>query len=109
MATTNSMRDDRVVAIEQKLRKVLRRDDTGSGFIGRVSDEPPRGENGYFTSFELDLLQWGATYGLAFGIARGEDPWESDEEVAERAITAARTVFREDSGPGLGFAERHES
>ncbi len=97
--------DPRVAAIEQKLWSVLRRDDTGSGFIGRASDEPPPREDGFFATFELDLLDWGAIYGLAFGIARTEDPWESDEDVAERAITAARTVFYR---WGDGFAGREE-
>lgn len=98
MATTDLKGSDdatTVVAIQRKLVSILRRDDTGSGFIGRVSDEPPRRGDGLFSSFELDLLEWGATYGLAFGIARAEDPWASDEEIAERALAAARAAWHE--------------
>ncbi len=36
---------------------------------------------------------WGALYGLAFGIARAQDPFETIEQVAERAGRVAREVY----------------
>ncbi len=43
--------------------------------------------------FELDCRDWGFAFGVAYGIARGEDPFEADHQVAERALQAARTAF----------------
>lgn len=87
--------------------------------------DPPIGHQGPFTlaiealtgddkgmeERELDLLQWGVTFGAAFAIARQEDPWESTESVARRALEAARLAWlrfdglmpsrsREDEGNG---------
>ena len=42
----------------------------------------------------MDLRDWGMTFGLAYGIARGEDPYESNESVAQRALDAARMVWK---------------
>jgi hypothetical protein len=43
---------------------------------------------------ELDLLDWGFTYGAAWALARAQDPDEPDRSVADRALRAAREVFR---------------
>ena len=46
------------------------------------------------SDLELDLGDWGFTYGVAWAVARAQDPHESDEKVAARALAAARQVFR---------------
>jgi uncharacterized BrkB/YihY/UPF0761 family membrane protein len=46
------------------------------------------------SDLELDLGDWGYTYGVAWAVARAQDPHESDESVTARALAAARQVFR---------------
>jgi hypothetical protein len=77
-------------AIADKISAILDLDDTGRGFIGVASRRP---QVKHFSAWELDLIDWGAIYGLAFGIARAENPWESVESVAERALAAAWPKF----------------
>ena len=48
--------------------------------------------------FELDMRDWGFTYGVAYGIARGEDPYEPEELVRDRAIEAARLAWQRWAG-----------
>jgi hypothetical protein len=50
----------------------------------------------------LDCAEWGYVYGVAFGIARGEDVFESPGDVAERALKAARSVWERYSNRPLG-------
>ncbi len=45
------------------------------------------------SDLELDLGDWGFTYGVAWAVARAEDPQEPDDSVAARALAAARHVF----------------
>jgi hypothetical protein len=42
---------------------------------------------------DLDLRDWGFYYGVAYGIARGENPYETNGSVAERAFDAALNTF----------------
>jgi hypothetical protein len=60
--------------------------------VQAVSSYPRQREEG-LTDFELDCRDWGFVFGVAYGIARGEEPYESDNSVCERAMTAAREVF----------------
>ena len=46
------------------------------------------------SDLELDFGDWGFTYGVAWAVARAQDPQEPDESVAARALAAARQVFR---------------
>ena len=57
--------------------------------IAHVEEETAR-----MSDLELDLADWGFTYGVAWAVARAQDPHESDDSVAERALAAAREVFR---------------
>ncbi|HZO58998.1 MAG TPA: YihY/virulence factor BrkB family protein [Solirubrobacterales bacterium] len=51
-------------------------------------------ETAGMSDLELDLADWGFTYGVAWATARAQAPEESEEQVAERALGAAREVFR---------------
>lgn len=61
--------------------------------LGALHARPYVPDDGQLTPFELDLRSWGLTVGIAYGIARGEDPYESDEDVARRALEAARAAY----------------
>lgn len=50
------------------------------------------------SDFEDSLRVWGCVYGIAFGLARTEEPCESAESVANRAFEAAWPVFTEYTG-----------
>jgi hypothetical protein len=67
----------------------------GNGFVDPVQTISvyPRTADRGLTDFEADCRDWGFVFGLAYGIARGEEPYESDDSVCERAMTAAREVF----------------
>lgn len=90
------------MTLEQKLRAVMSIDDTGRGPLGRAGEKV--GECG--SDRDLDLMTWGAYYGIAFGIARHEDPFEPHEAVAARALHTAWPIYLEHSGsiarPGSG-------
>jgi hypothetical protein len=55
----------------------------------------------YLTTFELDCRGWGLAVGIAYGIARGEDAYEPERSVCERALTAAREAYERFGGPGI--------
>jgi uncharacterized BrkB/YihY/UPF0761 family membrane protein len=52
------------------------------------------GQAARLSDFELDLSDWGFTYGVAWAAARAQDPAEPDHSVAARALEAAEDVFR---------------
>jgi hypothetical protein len=61
---------------------------------GRAFDAAlPKEQKGDRTIHELDLTDFALTAGLAYGIARGEDPYESGESVVARASAAAVAAF----------------
>jgi hypothetical protein len=66
---------------------------------------PENSEGRMLSTYEWGLLDWAALAGMAFGIARMEEPCESLESVARRANAVALSIFREDYEP-LRFADR---
>lgn len=85
-----------MTTLEEKVRGALSGDDTGSGPISQAAKWPVGRPEA--TTSELDLRDWGVYYGVAFGIARGEDPYEPRDSVAARALEAAQRVYREYGG-----------
>ncbi len=84
------------MTLAQKVRAVLARDDTGEGPVALVEKKLGPGPH---PDRDLDIGAWGVTYGIAFGVARTENPFESDEEVGKRAMEAAWPLFIEFNGP----------
>jgi hypothetical protein len=61
---------------------------------------------------EVDMMDWGFAYGVAWAVARGQDPGAPEELVSERALHATQAVFQAYRGspaPPLGHraAERN--
>jgi hypothetical protein len=56
--------------------------------------EYPRDGGGRLSQFERDCRDWGLVFGVAYGIARGEDPFEREDSVTSRALAAAGGAFR---------------
>ncbi len=74
-----------------RVQSILR---TESGFTDPLPDAAlGLFGNVEFTERERDLLDWGAVVGLAFGLARMEDPCESLESVGSRALDAALGAY----------------
>ena len=71
--------------------RALRNDAAYDGMLSPMAtgDE----EAARLSELELDLGDWGFTYGVAWTVARGQDPEEPDDAVAARALGAAKQVF----------------
>jgi hypothetical protein len=59
-----------------------------------TNGEPP------LTEVELDLTDWGFTYGVAWARARERSPDADDDAIAAEALRAAEDVFRAYTGDG---------
>jgi hypothetical protein len=71
------------------VRALLREDN--AGHAPTQCGKRPLGVN--LSTFEDTLRDWGMIYGMCFALARGEDPWESHESVAERSLDIAWGTF----------------
>ena len=52
------------------------------------------------TDYEMELQDWGLFYGIAWALARAEDPFEPFREVGARAREAAEEAWVRDHLPG---------
>lgn len=84
--------------LARKVRAVLVRDDDGEGPVGLAATKLGTGPH---SARDNDIHAWAITYGIAWGVARTEDPFESDEEVSKRAMKAAWPVFIELNGGSI--------
>jgi hypothetical protein len=57
------------------------------------------------SEFESECRDWGFVYGLAYGMARGEDPYESTGSVSIRAMGAAIEAFKRWGGDDIFKAD----
>ena len=63
------------------------------GALETYWDALPESQEGRVTVYESDRESFAIIVGLAYGIARGEDPFESSKSVLERASRAAAIAF----------------
>jgi hypothetical protein len=82
--------------LTQEVGDALRRDAPNDSMLSVV---PPGAEDA-LTEVELDLTDWGFTYGVAWARARERSPEAPDEAVADEALRAAESVFRAYTGDG---------
>jgi hypothetical protein len=92
--------------ISERIVQMLNEDDM-DGIMHGLHKQPPR----YLpTNFEGAMREWGLIFGLTFGAMRQEDPWESNYEVAMRALEPAQMAFRARGGfDRSDLAEREEA
>jgi uncharacterized BrkB/YihY/UPF0761 family membrane protein len=79
-------------ALVHVVTRALQDDAAHDSLLSPVSDNAegePR-----LSALELDLSDWGFTYGVAWAVARAQDPHEPDASVAQRALAAAQEVFK---------------
>jgi hypothetical protein len=80
--------------ITERIRALLSLDDTDG--VLEILDKHPRAVE--LSEFERDLREWGFVFGMAFAIARAEDPWETNRSVAARALMPAFAAYTDWSG-----------
>jgi hypothetical protein len=81
------------MTLAEKVTAIMRQDDNAGSYSGLGSRPVVRTDDEGLNQFELDCRDWGFIFGLSFGIARGENAYESNESCAERALEAAQTAF----------------
>lgn len=92
--------------IHQKLRFVFTGDNEtlSDAVLNAVHRQPKavlvksEGDDPSLSQFELDCLQWGCVFGVAFALLFGENSWEAPADVARRAEAAATELWREWAG-----------
>ena len=48
---------------------------------------------GALAEHEIDMMDWGFAYGVAWAVARSQDPGAREEVVSERALQATQAVY----------------
>jgi hypothetical protein len=74
--------------------EALRSDAANDGMLSVVRADPEAA----LSELELDLADWGFTYGVAWARARERAPGGGDDAVAAEALRAAEQVFRAYTG-----------
>ena len=83
----------------------LRNEPAHDGMLSVIPAAPDTPPGGLLSELERDVAAWGFTFGVAWAVARSQDPYERDEVVAEQALAAAHVVFNEYMGDAE-WAER---
>lgn len=92
------------MTVGEKLRAAFSADEAMSNAFLETGHSRPQTGNGHLGEFEMDCLDWGLAYGMAFALCReASPPWESHASVAQRAFHEAWSLWSDWSG---GFHER---
>ena len=83
-------RPDEVAPLADEVGQALRSDAANEGMLSVVRAE----REASLSELELDLADWGFTYGVAWARARERAPGGPDDDVAQQALDAAEQVFR---------------
>jgi hypothetical protein len=76
--------------LAEEVGEALRSDAANDGMLSPLRAE----QDASLSELELDLADWGFTYGVAWARARERAPGGPDETVAREALDAAERVFR---------------
>jgi hypothetical protein len=80
-------------SVEAAVALALEDDSAQDEMLSVIPAPRGRAPGGFLSDLERDVIDWGYTYGVAWAIARARYPDESPEDVARRALAAAREVF----------------
>jgi hypothetical protein len=83
-------RPDEGAPLTEEVGQALRSDAANDGMLSVVRAE----RDASLSELELDLADWGFTYGVAWARARERAPGGPDDVVAQEALDAAEQVFR---------------
>jgi hypothetical protein len=81
---------DEAAPLTDEVGQALRSDAANEGMLSVVRAE----REASLSELELDLADWGFTYGVAWARARERAPGGPDDAVAQEALDAAAQVFR---------------
>ena len=84
------VRRDEVAPLADEVGQALRSDAANEGMLSIVRAE----REASLSELELDLADWGFTYGVAWARARERAPGRPEDDVAQQALDAAEQVFR---------------
>jgi len=76
--------------LAEEVGQALRSDAANDGMLSVVRAD----QDAALSELELDLADWGFTYGVAWARAREREPAGPDDAVAAEALAAAERVFR---------------
>jgi hypothetical protein len=76
--------------LAEEVSQALRSDTANDGMLSVVRAD----QDAALSALELDLADWGFTYGVAWARAREREPAGPDDAVAAEALEAAERVFR---------------
>jgi hypothetical protein len=76
--------------LAEEVGQALRSDAANDGMLSVVRAD----QDAALSELELDLADWGFTYGVAWARAREREPAGADDAVAAEALEAAERVFR---------------
>jgi hypothetical protein len=76
--------------LAEEVGQALRSDAANDGMLSVVRAD----QDAALSELELDLADWGFTYGVAWARAREREPSGPDDAVAAEALEAAERVFR---------------
>jgi hypothetical protein len=76
--------------LAEEVSQALRSDTANDGMLSVVRAD----QDAALSELELDLADWGFTYGVAWARAREREPAGPDDAVAAEALEAAERVFR---------------
>lgn len=76
--------------LAEEVGQALRSDAANDGMLSVVRAD----QDAALSELELDLADWGFTYGVAWARAREREPAGLDDAVAAEALEAAERVFR---------------
>ena len=76
--------------LAEEVGQALRSDAANDGMLSVVRAD----QDAALSELELDLADWGFTYGVAWARAREREPAGPDDAVAAEALEAAERVFR---------------
>ena len=76
--------------LAEEVGEALRSDAANDGMLSVVRAD----QDAALSELELDLADWGFTYGVAWARAREREPAGPDDAVAAEALEAAERVFR---------------
>jgi hypothetical protein len=83
-------RPDEVAPLADEVGQALRSDAANEGMLSVVRAK----RKASLSELELDLADWGFTYGVAWARARERASGGPDDDVAQQALDAATQVFR---------------
>ena len=87
-------RPDEVAPLADEVGQALRSDAANEGMLSVVRAK----RKASLSELELDLADWGFTYGVAWARARERASGGPDDDVAQQALDAAEQVFRAYTG-----------